>query len=80
MRETDSAESYCEEGLDGSAEEGMHGVHGHPDPVGVPSVIFSNRKCREPIIINIDRNVILKRRRADKVSKKARKRNRRIKR
>lgn len=59
--------------------DGMHGVRGHPDPVGVPNVIFSNRRCREPMIINIDRNVILKRRMADKAAKKARRRNRNLK-
>lgn len=80
MRETDSAESYFAKGLDRRVEEGMYGVCGHPDPVGVPNVHYSTRRERVPVIINIDRNVILKRRRADKVSKKARKRNRRNKR
>lgn len=79
MRETDSAESYCEKGMYGIVEEGMYGVCGHPDPVGVPSVHYSTRREKVPVIINIDRNVVLKRRRADKVSKKARKRNRRSK-
>lgn len=93
MREKDSAESYCEKGLYEIVEDCMHGVRGHPDPVGVPNVIFSNRRCREsicgrifdnekialPMIINIDRSVILKRRRADKSAKKARRRNRNLK-
>lgn len=80
MHKTDGAESYCEKGLDGSVEEGMYGVCGHPDPVGVPNVTVSERKERVPVIINIDRKVLLRRRKAAKVAKKARKRNRRNKR
>lgn len=80
MRETDSAESFCEKGLDGSVEEGMYGVCGHPDPVGVPNVHYRTRRERVPVIINIDRKVILKRRKAAKVAKMSRKRNRRSKR
>ena len=79
MRETDSAESYCEKGMYGIVEEGMYGVRGHPDPVGVPNVHYSTRRERVPVIINIDRKVILKRRRADKAAKKARRKNRNLK-
>ena len=80
MREMDSAESFCEKGLDGSVEEGMYGVCGHPDPVGVPNVHYSTRREQVPEIINIDRKVILKRRKAAKAAKMSRKRNRRNKR
>lgn len=80
MQETDSAESYCEKGMYGIVEEGMYGVCGHPDPVGVPNVHYSTRRERVPVIINIDKKVILKRRKAAKVAKMSRKRNRRNKR
>ena len=80
MRETDISESFCEKGLDGSVEEGMYGVCGHPDPVGVPNVHYSTRREQVPVIINIARKVILKRRKAAKVAKMSRKRNRRNKR
>lgn len=59
--------------------EGIYGVYGHPDPVGVPNVHYRSRREQVPVIINIARNVMLKRRRANKVAKKARKRNRRSK-
>ena len=80
MKKTDGAESFCEKGLDGSVEEGMYGVCGHPDPVGVPNVHYSTRREQVPVIINIDRKVILKRRKAAKVAKMSRKRNIRNKR
>lgn len=80
MRETDSAESYCEKGMYGIVEEGMYSVCGHPDPVGVPNVHYSTCRERLPVIINIDRKVILKRRMADKAAKKARRENRNHKR
>lgn len=79
MQKTDRYESSCEKGMYGIVEEGMYGVCGQPDPVGVPSVHYSTRREQVPVIINIDRDVVLKRRRADKVSKKSRKRNRRSK-
>ena len=71
-----SVESYYEKCLDGSEEEGIYGVCGHPDPVGVPNVHYSTRREQVPVIVNIDRKVILKRRKAAKVAKTSRKRNR----
>ena len=80
MRETNSVESYCEKGFDRSEKEGIYGVCGHPDPVGVPNVHYSTHREQVPVIINIDRKLILKRRMSDKAAKKARRENRNHKR
>ena len=57
----------------------MYGVCGHPDTVGVPNVKYSTRREKLPEIINLDRNVILKRRMDDKAAKKMRRINRNLK-